>query len=63
MKIKRLESGWWLITSAGPCEFAQVPDWPCDEQTLRKHAFPEASETFIRAVLIRLETSTQPTGE
>jgi hypothetical protein len=49
--VKQLESGYWLIRGVGPCEWAQPPAWPCSEETLRKHAFPEASEAFIRAAL------------
>ena len=53
--IQRLESGYWHIRGNGPCNWAQPPHWPCDEATLRAHAFPQASEAFIRAVLARLE--------
>lgn len=49
--IKQLSSGYWHIRGNGPCEWAQPPQWPCDEQTLREHAFQEASESFIRAAL------------
>ena len=45
---KRLPSGYWLVRGNGPCEWAQPPTWPCSEQVLREHAFPEASERFIR---------------
>ena len=48
LKIKRLESGYWHIKGDGPCNLAQPPHWPCDEATLREHAFPEACEAFIR---------------
>jgi hypothetical protein len=44
---KRLESGFWIIRGDGPCEWSQPPRWPCDEQMLRDHAFPEASEAFF----------------
>ena len=47
MKIDRLSSGYWHLRGDGPCEWAQPPHWPCDEATLREHAFPEASEKFI----------------
>lgn len=47
MRIDRLSSGYWRIQGDGPCEWAQPPFWPCDEATLREHAFPEASERFI----------------
>ena len=45
----RLESGYWHIRGEGPCNWAQPPVWPCDEKTLRDHAFLEASEEFIRS--------------
>ena len=53
MKItaERLSTGWWHIRGQGPCNWAQPPTWPCDEATLREHAFPEASESFIREVM------------
>lgn len=49
--VTRLESGYVHVRGRGPCNWAQPPTWPCSEETLRKHAFPEASETFIRAAL------------
>lgn len=51
IRAKRLSSGHWHIRGRGPCNWAQPPYWPCDEQTLRAHAFPQASEAFIRAAL------------
>lgn len=45
---RRFSSGYWLITGDGPCEWAQPPTWPCDKVMLRAHAFPQASEKFIR---------------
>lgn len=48
---KRLESGWWHIRGRGPCNWAQPPHWPCSEQVLRQHAFPEASDVFIRSAM------------
>lgn len=48
---RRLESGYWHVRGQGPCNWSQPPHWPCDEATLRKHAFPEASEEFISAAL------------
>jgi hypothetical protein len=47
----RLESGYWVISGRGPCEWSQPPSWPCDEATLRAHAFPQASELFIRETM------------
>lgn len=49
--IRRLPSGYYHIRGDGPCEWAQPPEWPCSERTLRAYAFPEASEAFIREVL------------
>jgi hypothetical protein len=51
MTIKQLPSGYWHIRGEGPCEWSQPPHWPCDEQTLREHAFPEASERFFSACM------------
>lgn len=48
LQIDRLSSGYWRIQGDGPCNWAQPPYWPCDEKTLRDHAFPEASEDFIK---------------
>lgn len=47
IRITELDTGYWRISGNGPCEWAQPPHWPCDEQTLRDSAFPEASEKFI----------------
>lgn len=52
MKIKKLPSGFWLLQGTGPCNWAQPPCWPCDEQTLRRHAFSEAGEEFIQECLL-----------
>lgn len=49
--IKKLDSGYYHIRGGGPCEWAQPPCWPCDEATLRTHAFPQASEAFIREAM------------
>ncbi len=49
IEISKLESGYWLIRGNGPCEWAQVPNWPTSEQRIRDNSFPEASEMFIRA--------------
>ena len=62
---KRLESGWWLIRGYGPCNWAQVPKWPCSEHELERHAFPEASDGFIReaaavAAAVYRESEVQP---
>jgi hypothetical protein len=51
MKIRteRLSTGYTIVRGAGPCNWTQVPQWPCSEEEIRKHAFPEASEDFILA--------------
>jgi len=49
--IRRLSSGYYHVRGSGPCEWAQPPHWPCSEAVLREHAFPEASERFIRTAL------------
>ena len=50
-----LESGYWHIRGGGPCEWAQPPCNPCSEETLRAHAFPQASDEFIREVMAIME--------
>lgn len=52
--VTRLSSGYYHIRGNGPCEWAQVERWPCDETALRAGAFPEASDTFIRAALAKI---------
>lgn len=47
----KLQSGYWRISGIGPCNWAQVPTWPCDEATFREHAFPQASEEFIHEAM------------
>ena len=49
LTIHRLDSGYWMIHGYGPCEWTQPPTWPCSEEEIRTHAFPEASEVFLRA--------------
>ena len=51
MDIHRLSSGYWHIRGQGPCNWIQTPHWPCDEEVIRNHAFPQASEKFIRSVI------------
>lgn len=51
LQIRKLESGYFHIRGLGPCNWAQPKHWPCDEETLRKSAFPQASEEFIREAL------------
>ena len=54
--VKRLHTagGYYHIRGVGPCNWAQPPCWPCDERTLRRHAFPEASEEFVQECLVLL---------
>lgn len=52
--VRKLTSGYWHIRGRGPCNWAQPPHWPCTEQVLRSHAFPESSEVFIRDCLREL---------
>jgi hypothetical protein len=49
--VEQLPSGYYHVRGVGPCNWAQPPHWPCDEDTLRAHAFHEASEEFIRSAL------------
>ena len=51
VKCKQLPSGYWHIRGIGPCNWAQPRVWPCSEEHLRSHAFPQASESFLQAVL------------
>ena len=57
MKItaKRLPSGYWHIRGEGPCNWAQPPAWPCSAQTLKDHAFQQASLEFLAAALIEAD--------
>ena len=48
--LKRLPSGYWHIRSEGPCNWTQPPSWPCAIEDVRDHAFPQASDEFLRAV-------------
>jgi hypothetical protein len=49
--VSRLPSGCYRLSGPSPCDWAQVPHWPCDEKTLREHALPGASETFFQACI------------
>ena len=60
--IRRLSSGWYHIHGDGCCEWAQVPYWPASEEVIREHAFPEASETFLRAVIALSSRLLPPAG-
>jgi len=48
--VRKLDTGYYHIRGVGPCNWAQPPSWPCDEDTLRGSAFPEASEDFLQSV-------------
>jgi hypothetical protein len=45
--ITMLDSGYYHIRGRGPCNWSQPPHWPCDRETFRAFAFPEASEQFV----------------
>lgn len=49
--VKRLPGGYWHIRGRGPCNWAQVEQWPCTEKQFRKGMFPEASENFIKEAM------------
>jgi len=53
--ITQLPSGYWHIRGRGPCNWAQPPHWPCSEEVLRAHAFPQASEEFFADALAEHE--------
>ena len=46
--VKRLSTGYVMLKGSGPCEWAQVPEWPCSKAVLREHTFAEASISFRR---------------
>ena len=51
IRIKRLASGWYHLRGTGPCQWAQVQDWPgCTEKELDSAFFPEAGYNFRREV-------------
>lgn len=49
--VKVLPSGYYHIRGDGPCNWAQPPYWPCSIEVLRAHAFPEASDGFLREAI------------
>lgn len=55
IEVRRLDSGWWHVRGEGPCNWTQPPRWPASEKSIRAHAFPEASEEFLRAAVRRAE--------
>ena len=46
--VKQLR-GYYHVRGNGPCNWSQPPLWPCSLEMLREYAFPQASETFLRA--------------
>lgn len=64
IEVKQLPSGWWHVRGRGPCNWSQPMHWPCDEETLRRCAHPEASEEFIREAFFAAESKrARPGGE
>ena len=57
--VQRLESGWYHVRGAGPCNWSQPPHWPATEAELREHAHPEAGEAFF-AVAVAAAAMVQP---
>ena len=49
--LKQISTGWYHIRGIGPCNWVQTPEWPATEAVIREHAFPEASEEFIKLVI------------
>ncbi len=58
ININKLQSGYFYISGNGPCNWTQPPCWPCTEDAIRDHAFPEASESFLGAVICLSRTYT-----
>lgn len=50
IKFEHLSSGYVHIRGNGPCNWAQVPFWPCSAEELELGMFPEAGETFRQEV-------------
>ena len=46
LKIKPLPSGYVRVAGNRPCNWAQVPAWPCTAEELQKGIFPEAGSSF-----------------
>ena len=57
--VTRLESGYFHVRGDGPCEWSQPRSWPCSEEELRKAAFPEASDRFIREAAAKANEAPQ----
>lgn len=52
--IARLPSGYWHVR-LNRQQWSQPPHWPCDEETLRAHAFDNdghgCSDEFVRLAM------------
>ncbi len=59
--IQRLSTGYYLVRGVGPCNWSQPKTWPCSEEHFTAHAFPEASDEFIRDAM-RI-AARRPTGD
>ena len=59
IKVKRLSSGWVLVSGRGPCNWAQAPYLPTALEELEKYAFPEASRAFLSAAYRFLNQDTR----
>jgi hypothetical protein len=55
IKVKKLESTYWLVTGEGPCNWSQPAWWPCSENMLRNSASSEACEDFFASALVEAE--------
>ena len=58
--VKRLSSGWWHIRGEGPENWAQPPEWPCSENSLREYAASGASDRFIQAAMNQIDDHDPP---
>jgi hypothetical protein len=56
IEIKRLDSGYLHARGNGPCEWAQ---WPEGREPTERDFFPEASESFRRALAVELLARTR----
>jgi hypothetical protein len=50
IKVKKLPSGYYHIRGIGPCNWAQVQQWPCTLYELRMGNF-QGGEDFIESVM------------
>jgi len=61
--IKRLPSGFVHIRGVGVTNWTQPPQWLADEEMIRKYAFAQASERFLREVISAAEKERESTGK